>query len=65
MGSSSDNSSSDNDNNRKQIKPQGTVTTDTLNVRSGAGTSYSIHVTKVHKGDTVNIVGRLQMDGIK
>ena len=38
--------------------------TDTLNVRSGAGTSYSI-ISKVHKGDTVNIVGRLQMDGTK
>ena len=35
---------------------KGTVTTDTLNVRSGAGTSYSI-ISKVHKGDTVNIVG--------
>ena len=35
---------------------KGTVTTDTLNVRSGAGTSYSI-ISKVYKGDTVNIVG--------
>ena len=35
---------------------KGTVTTDTLNVRSGAGTSYSV-ISKVHKGDTVNIVG--------
>ena len=43
--------SSTNTENKK-----GTVTTDTLNVRSGAGTSYSI-ISKVHKGDTVNIVG--------
>ena len=43
---------------------QGTVTTDTLNVRSGAGTSYSI-ISKVYKGDTVNIVRKPQMDGTK
>ena len=53
VGSSSDNSSSDNATTENK---KGTVTTDTLNVRSGAGTSYSI-ISKVHKGDTVNIVG--------
>ena len=37
-------------------KKKGTVTTDTLNVRSGAGTNYSV-ISKVHKGDTVNIIG--------
>ena len=33
-----------------------TVTTSVLNVRSGAGTNYSV-ISKVHKGDTVNIIG--------
>ena len=53
VGSSSDNSSSDNTTTENK---KGTVTTDTINERSGAGTSYSI-ISKVHKGDTVNIVG--------
>lgn len=39
-----------------QTSYKATVTATSLNVRSGAGTSYSI-ISKVHKGDTVNIVG--------
>ncbi len=53
------NSNNDLSNNNSQsgtsISGYGKVTASTLNVRSGAGTNYSV-VTKVYKGDKVNLL---------
>ena len=52
----STNSESSNDNSTSSVTNKtGTVTATVLNVRSGAGTSYSI-VTKINKGNKVNII---------
>ncbi|MGL5693738.1 MAG: SH3 domain-containing protein [Peptostreptococcaceae bacterium] len=58
IGSSSNDNSNNNNNNNNETPESiksGTVNTSTLNVRSGAGTSYSI-IDKVHKGDKVDVL---------
>ena len=50
--------SNSNSQNGTSISGYGKVTASTLNVRSGAGTSYSV-VTKVYKGDKVNLLESL------
>ncbi|MGL5329500.1 MAG: SH3 domain-containing protein [Peptostreptococcaceae bacterium] len=55
IGSSSDNNNDNNNTEKPESGKSGVVNTSSLNVRSGAGTNYSI-IDKVHKGDKVDIL---------
>ncbi len=52
------------DNSTSQTSYKATVNTDSLNMRKGAGTSYSV-ITKLSNGTVVDVLKVHQMDGKK